>query len=184
MATNQRIESIERATYRSWSEWLHFMEGIKARELDHKTIAAKVFEELDGQIDSAGWWAQSVTVAYEQEIGRRIPGQQSDGTFQANSSRATKLGMQDLMDAWTSFAAKDGEVLGLVEGEPRISGTKNRLNWRAKANDGTTLAITSEPKKDGAASIVVMQTNIQSHEQYLEAKTKLGSILDRFLTEL
>ena len=73
MATNSRIGPVERATNRTWDEWLRFMDGIGARDLDHKAIALEVYEELEGTVDQLGWWTQAVTVAYEQYIGRRIP---------------------------------------------------------------------------------------------------------------
>jgi hypothetical protein len=66
MKTNPRIKPVERATNRTWDEWLKFMDGIDAKSLNHHEIATKVLEELDGKIDNIGWWAQAVTVAYEQ----------------------------------------------------------------------------------------------------------------------
>jgi hypothetical protein len=99
MATNARIKPVERATNRSWDAWLQFMDAIDARNLDHQQIALKVYEELDGTIEPLGWWTQAVTVAYEQYIGRRIPGQRPDGTFQTTVSRSTTLGMEELMEA-------------------------------------------------------------------------------------
>ena len=73
--TNPRIEPVERATQRTWDEWLRFMDAHDARNLDHKQIAVKVYEEFDGTIESRGWWTEAMTVAYEQYIGRRVPGQ-------------------------------------------------------------------------------------------------------------
>jgi hypothetical protein len=36
MATNARIQPVERATDRTWDEWLRFMDGTGATDLDHK----------------------------------------------------------------------------------------------------------------------------------------------------
>ena len=83
------------------------MDRIAAKDLDHKAIALNVYEELDGTIDQLGWWTQAVTVAYEQYIGRRIPGQRPDGTFQTSVSRSTTFGMDELMTRWQKFAAND-----------------------------------------------------------------------------
>lgn len=184
MATNSRIKAVERATNRTWDEWLRFMDGIGARNLSHHEIATKVFEELDGKVDNLGWWAQSVTVAYEQYTGHRIPGQRPDGTFQTSVSKATKLGMQELMDKWVSFAAGDQDVLALVAAEVRVSGTENRITWRTRAQDGSDIRVTSEPKKDGTASIIAVQMGLQTNELNLEAKSSWSSILQRFLESL
>jgi hypothetical protein len=184
MTKNSRIQAVERATNRTWDEWLQFMESIDAKNLTHHQIASKLIEELDGKIDNIGWWAQSTTVAYEQYIGHRVPGQRPDGTFQTSVSKATNLGMQDLMDKWTSFAAGDQDVLALVAGEVRVSGTDKRITWRTKAHDSSDIRITSEPKKDGTASIIVNQMGLQTNELNLEAKSKWSAIVQRFLEGL
>lgn len=182
MATNSRIKPVERATNRSWDEWLAFMDSIDAKSLDHHHIALKVHEELCGKIDQLGWWTQAVTVAYEQFIGRRIPGQRPDGTFQTSVSKTTKLGMQELMDRWVEFAAGDQEVQGLIEaGTLKVSGTDRRITWRTKAADGSFIIITSEPKPNGTATIVAGQQGLATHELNLEAKEKWNGILLRFL---
>lgn len=184
MTTNARIQTVERATQRSWDAWLRFMDGIDAKNLSHHEIATHVLYELDGKMDSPAWWAQSVTVAYEQQIGRRLPGQRPDGTFQTSVSKATKLPMQELMDKWVAFAAGDNEVLGLIDGEPRVSGTDKRITWRSKGQDGSDIRITSEPKKDGTASIIATQMELQTEELNDAAKSTWAGILRRFVEEI
>jgi hypothetical protein len=184
MATNSRIQAVERATNRTWDEWVRYMDGIGAKDLDHHAIATKVFEELDGKLDNGGWWAQSVTVAYEQYIDRRLPGQRADGTFEASVSRATSFSMKELMDKWVDFGAKDKDVLALLAGEVRVSGTDKRITWRVKAHDGSDIRVTSEPKKDGTASIIAVQMGLQTNELNNEAKATWSSILQRFLESL
>jgi len=184
MTTDSRIKAVERATNRTWDEWLRYMEGIGAKNLSHHEIATKVLEELDGKIENIGWWAQSVTVAYEQYTGHRIPGQRPDGTFQTSVSKATKLGMKGLMDKWENFAAKDQAVLAVIAADARVSGTEKRITWRTKARDGSEIRVTSEPKKDGTASIIAVQMGLQTNELNIEAKSKWSSILQRFLEGL
>jgi hypothetical protein len=181
MTTNARIKAIERATNRTWDAWLQFMEDIGAKNLTHHEIATKVLGELDGKIENIGWWAQSVTVAYEQYIDRRIPGQRPDGTFQTSVSKATQLGMQELMDKWVRFAAGDQNVLALIAQEAKVSGTDKRITWRTRAHDGSDIRVTSEPKKDGTASIIAVQMGLETNERNMEAKTHWSSILQRFL---
>ncbi len=184
MAINTRIKPIEKATNRTWDEWLTFMDGIGAKDLTHHAIASKLIEELDGKIENIGWWAQSITVAYEQHIGRTVPGQRPDGTFQTSVSKATKLGMQALMDKWEVFAAADQAVLDWIAAPAKVSGTGNRITWRTKAHDGADIRITSEPKKDGTASIIAMHMGVETHELNMEAKAKWSSIFERFLAGL
>src|SRR3712207_4084123 len=120
------------------------MDRIGAQDLDHKAIALRVYEEIDETLEQRGWWTQAVTVAYEQHIGRRIPGQRPDGTFQTSVSRSTPLGMQELMDRWEEFAAGDEAVRSVVvEGDLRVSGTDRRITWRTKARDGSSVVVIS-----------------------------------------
>lgn len=180
MTKNARIEAVERATGRSWEEWLAYMAGIGAEGLTHHEIATAMVGELDGTVDNVGWWAQATAVAYEQYVGRRVPGQRPDGTFQTSVSRSTSLGMEPLMAAWTAFAAADDVVRDLIAGEPRVSGTANRITWRAKARDGAAIVVISEPKKNGTASLVAQHNGAPTIERNDEAKEIWTATLDRF----
>ena len=184
MATNSRIGPVERATGRTWEEWLRFMAAIGASDLDHKQIALKVYEELEGTIERLGWWTQAVTVAYEQHIGRRVPGQRPDGTFQTSVSRATGLGMVELMGTWRQFAARDEAVLGAVAGEPRVSGTDRRITWRTKGADGSAVVVTSEPKSNGTAALVATQMGLPTLEANDQARQRWAAIITRFLADV
>ena len=54
-----------------------------ATELGHSKIARWLVEEH--RVD--GWWAQGITVSYEQARGLRAPGQRADGTFEASVTK-------------------------------------------------------------------------------------------------
>ncbi len=184
MAKPTNVQAIERATGRTWDEWLRVLEEVGAKDMSHKDLATKVQAELGSRVDNPGWWAQSVTVAYEQHIGRRAPGQAQDGTFQTTVSRSTALGMQDLMDRWQAFAASDDEVLASVSGEPRLSATDKRMNWRVKGLDDTGVQVTSEPKKTGAASVIVTLTGLRTFELSQQARAQWSEIVERFVSGL
>lgn len=160
------------------------MDRMNAKTLTHHQIASHLIEELNGIVDNIGWWAQSITVAYEQYIGRSVPGQRPDGTFQMSVSKATTLGMTELMDKWSAFAAGDDDIRAMVADEVRVSGTENRITWRTKAHDGSQIRVTSEPKKDGTASIVAMQMGLATDELNSAAKTTWAAIIQRFLATL
>jgi hypothetical protein len=179
-----RIEAVERATGRSWDDWLSWMASINADQLSHHEIASALITELDGKVDNVGWWAQATAVAYEQHVGRRVPGQRPDGTFQTSVSRATSLGMEALIGAWTAFAATDQDVLDRITGDVRVSGTANRITWRAKGRDGTACTVISEPKGDGKASLVVQIIGTATLEDNVEARETWTAITSRFVATL
>ena len=111
MATNARIKPVERATTRSWDEWLQFMDTIDAKNLDHQQTV------------------QGIVVA----------------------------------------------------GNLRVSGTDRRVTWRTKAQNGSSVIVTSEPKKNGAASIVATQIGLATLDANDEARQQWTSIVDRFV---
>jgi hypothetical protein len=182
MATNPRIGPVERATGRTWDAWLRFMDAVGAQDLDHGQIALRVYEELGDGFAQRGWWTQAVTVAYEQFIGRRVPGQRPDGSFQCSVSRATPLGMAELMERWRTFADGDADVQAIVAGgDVKVRGTDRRATWRTKAADGSSVVVTSEPGRNGTASLVAAQIGVPSLEANDEARERWTAVVERFL---
>ena len=59
--------TVQAKTGKTWQEWFAVLDATGARAMDHKTIAAYLYQQLR----LPGWWAQMVTVAYEQARGRR-----------------------------------------------------------------------------------------------------------------
>ncbi len=99
MTRAANIPAIEKSTNIAWTEWLLFLESIGAKNLSHKEIAQHVHNKLKASHENSGWWAQGITVAYEQHIGRRKPGQTNDGFFQVAVSKTlagTIIGAADL----------------------------------------------------------------------------------------
>lgn len=181
MTVAVRVASIERETGISWFDWMAFMKEIGAHGLPHHAIAAKVLEKLERQIGNPAWWAQSITVAYEQEIGRRLPGQQADGTFQTSVSKATSLSMESLIDRWTRFADGDDEVRSLIASEPRVSGTEKRISWRANSASGSAINVLCEAKKGETSRLVVQLIGHETVEQNDAARAVWSGIVGRFV---
>jgi uncharacterized protein YndB with AHSA1/START domain len=68
-----------------------------AKENDHKTIAKHLQDDLG--VDP--WWAQAVTVRYEQERGLRVVGERADGTFEFAVQRTIRTTLEEAYDAFT-----------------------------------------------------------------------------------
>jgi hypothetical protein len=96
-------------TGRSWGEWLAYFDSIGAAALSHQEIVARAAES-----GAPPWWRQMVTVAYEQHIGRRLPGQAPDGTFTMNASRSCARSLDDSLDRWTAAFAGTTDIDGLA----------------------------------------------------------------------
>lgn len=77
-------DAVAAATGQPRATWFALLDAQGATTWTHKDIASWLV--ADQGVDA--WWAQSLTVAYEQERGMRAPGQRSDGTYEVSPSRS------------------------------------------------------------------------------------------------
>ncbi|MGO1182586.1 MAG: hypothetical protein ACTHZ5_07465 [Micrococcaceae bacterium] len=183
----------------SWDDWVAALDRQAAREKPHAEIARLTEQLILGQVfqdrlqipddakirSSPGWWAQGITVAYEQHIGRRVPGQRADGTFEATISktvpRERAAVMARLFDALTAQAAQG--FAGVTSSDiPRISSTEKRDNWRVKLDDGSALQVSTEPRRAASGqektAVVVTCSKLASPEAVGSWKTYWKDLLD------
>lgn len=167
MTAPSNIPSIEKTTNRSWTSWLDFFTGIDAEHLDHPTIVKHVYTELLNIEDiNAGWWAQSITVAYEQYIGRRTPGQSGKGDFQISVSRTLNGTMDEIMQQWTRLTDGMSEFNGVATANsPRRTVTDKWRHWRVDLADGTLLTASVQQKSADKAIVTVTHTKLTTSER-------------------
>lgn len=155
-------EPVESGTGRSWEDWLTWLEARGARDLAHKEIARRVKEE--GK--TTGWWAQYVTVAYEQHIGRRVPGQDHKGEFQVSATRTIPGDMDAAMAAWRKavdgVSAFDG--IAVAKG-PRVGETAKWRRWGVTLEDGTRVTASASEKALQKSVLAVMHEKLPGQAQ-------------------
>jgi hypothetical protein len=79
----------------TWEEWFALLDAWGGAERPHPEIA----RWLVGEHGVPGWWAQGVTVGYEQARGLRAPGQRRGGLFEVNASRTVAVPVDRLYEA-------------------------------------------------------------------------------------
>ncbi|MBA2318656.1 MAG: hypothetical protein H0V93_12885 [Euzebyales bacterium] len=95
-------EVLERRTGKSWEQWFAVLDDWGAAERTHPEIASWL---VDSQgVD--GWWAQGVTVGYEQARGRRVARQRADGTFTVSASKTVNAPVERLFAAFVEAEAR------------------------------------------------------------------------------
>ncbi|WOP17818.1 hypothetical protein [Raineyella sp. LH-20] len=156
MTRPANLEAIEAAGGIGWDDWCRWLDDRGGRDLDHGALAALAAERLTGGPDNPLWWAQSVAVAYEQQIGCRLPGQRPDGTFFVSVTRTLPLEPEAAMTAWTTYVAEGGSIVGstlagstLAE-DARTSVTPKRRYWRTSFTDGSSFQIAVEAAAGGS----------------------------------
>lgn len=123
-------EAVRRRTDRGWKEWFDLLDDSGVADRGHRRIAGWIAEEHG--ID--GWWAQSVTVAYERARGMRAVGERPDG-FAASASKTVAVPVERLFEAFTDPALRkrwlpDAELAQRTATSPRSA----RFDW----GDGST----------------------------------------------
>jgi len=140
-----RAASIESGTGTALETWVQRITEAGGPDLDHAAIARLLSERWD----ITEWWAQGVTVAYEQVIGRRVVGQSCDGDFSASASRTVPGDIDAVRDRWVTFMTPARrEQLGLEE--PRLSDTATWRYWRAAVADGSRVSVNISAKDSPA----------------------------------
>jgi hypothetical protein len=153
------IASVEGGTGKPWRDWLAFLERIGARHLPHKEIARRLHEECG----VSGWWAQSIAVAYEQHIGRRVPGQQCDGGFQVSVSKTVRGSMDTVLARWQAAMARRKQLAGIaISHGPDVSRTDKWRYWRCSLVDGTRISVGIGDKDNGRAVLGVGHERLDS----------------------
>lgn len=178
MATKRsNTSAIAKATGRSWEHWLQKLEDADARKLAHKDIALAAQKHMPAELENPEWWAQSVAVAFEQHIGRRLPGQGQDGTFQGSTTATVHDNLDGSLERWVQ-ATKNLQTFNgqdLVNG-PSISSSERWRYWRASFSDGTKTQVDIGRKGD-KSTIAVNITKASSPEAVAEWKEFWRSIL-------
>ncbi|GGK80661.1 hypothetical protein Ppa06_51590 [Planomonospora parontospora subsp. parontospora] len=95
-------DAMAAATGRSRGDWFALLDGWGAVDRSHGEIARWLVEEHG----VAGWWAQSVTVAYEQARGLRLPGQRRGGDFSVGASKTVAVPAERVTAAFTDEALR------------------------------------------------------------------------------
>ena len=152
-------EAAREATGRGWQEWFAILDEWGAVSRRHPEIARWLQEEQD----VAGWWAQSVTVAYEQARGLRAPGQRADGGFSATASKTVAVPVERLYEAFLDRQVRERWLPGAgmrirTATPPKYA----RFDWE----DGSTRVIVGFTAKEDAKSQVGLE-----HERLPDPET-------------
>ncbi|ROS51443.1 hypothetical protein [Frigoribacterium sp. PhB24] len=161
-------------TGRSAAEWFARLDAAGATRLSHEQISRLLVDEFE----VAPWWAEGVTVRYEQERGVEPPGRQPDGTYAVTVGRSLRGAPLELLDlAVDRFARYAG-------GGPAVvarSGAQPTADW-ALAH-GESLRLRVVPTEGPKCSVSLTQGDLRLPERVQPVKEGLtrafGVMTDR-----
>ena len=123
-------------TGRSAAEWFARLDAAGATRLSHEQISRLLVDEFE----VVPWWAEGITVRYEQERGVEPPGRQPDGSYAVTVGRSLRGGALELFDlAVDRFARYAG-------GPPEVvarSATRPTADWTLAHGDTLRLQVVS-----------------------------------------
>jgi hypothetical protein len=156
--------SLRERTGHGLDEWFARLDAWGASERTHTDIARWLVTEH--QVDS--WWAQSLTVGYEQARGMRAPGQQRDGGFSVSGSRTVAVSVDRLFQAFADESIRHRWLPGI---KLRVRTATAPKSFRADWADGPTRIVAGfTPKGDAKAQVAVLHERLPDAAAAAEMK--------------
>lgn len=151
--------AVKKATGKTWAQWLRILDAAGAKKMTHKDIAANLRDKYP---DLGGWWAQMVTVGYEQARGMRLKHEKCDG-FAAGASKTVGVPVAELFRA---FKDKRRRGRWLPETELEIRKATPNKSLRITWSDGQSSVNVNFYEKGAGKSQIAIQ-----HEKLPNAKS-------------
>lgn len=159
-------EALAAATGKTWAEWFAILDAEGAAAWKHSAIA----RWLDANFPLGGWWAQSVTVGYEQARGIRNPGQRQDGSYEVSASKTLPLEQQAALDAAIAAVAAE---LGAPDSESRAV-RHITARWSTESEDfGGSVLASASPTKAGKTPVSITWRKLTTGEHVAQAKQRM-----------
>ncbi|TPW75683.1 DUF4287 domain-containing protein [Schumannella soli] len=162
--------AVRTATGRAPEEWFALLDAAGAVGWGHTRIA-RWLADAHG-VD--GWWAQGVTVRFEQARGLRHPGQKADGTFAATASRT----VADAVTALEAVITATERAVGVAPRVRREHPIRPNARWTLEGGAGVLVAVEPAGAK---ARITLTFDKLPDEQAAALAKTRATGILEAAL---
>jgi hypothetical protein len=132
-------EAVIKATGKGWIKWLSILDRKKAVKMTHKEIALYLREKHG----LSQWWAQMISVGYEQERGMRVAHQQPEG-FEISKSKTLPVSPMKTFKAWDDKKARDswlGENITVRKATPAKSISHVDVNFYPKGENKCQVSV-------------------------------------------
>jgi Domain of unknown function (DUF4287) len=151
-------ETVRGATGRAWQEWFAQLDEWGAASRSHGEIARWLMERHG----TGNWWAQSISVAYEQARGLRAPGQRPDG-WVVTATKTIGVPVERLFQAFGDESLRERWLPGA---ELRLRTATAPRSARYDWEDGSTRVNVGFTGLNGARSRLAI-----SHERLPDGDT-------------
>ncbi|WP_394552710.1 DUF4287 domain-containing protein [Agromyces sp. MMS24-JH15] len=157
-------EAVVAATGRPRDEWFAVLDAADATTWRHRDVAAWLVVEHGVE----PWWAQHLTVGYEQSRGIRRPGQRQDGTWEVSVSRTVPLEKVAALRALAEVVERETGVAPLA-----INDTAKHPTARFPLEGREFVLATATEVSAGRASLTLTRGRMPDGDVLEAAKAEL-----------
>src|ERR1051326_3820677 len=165
-----RSEAVRAKTGKGWAEWFAILDEAGAAKWPHKEIAKHMHE-----LGCGPWWAQMVTVGYEQARGLRVKHQTAEG-FSASGSKTVAVPVAKLYAAWTDAKMR---AKWLRDGITIRSGTKNKSLRIFGDGDESSTDVRFYTKGPGKSQVTIERRKLGSVKEVQRVKKYWAAALTK-----
>ena len=171
MPSKTEQSGVERGTGRDRPEWFALLDAWGAAGKAYREVAAW----LAGEHGLSAWWAQKLTVEYQESRGLRPAGVRPDGTFEVGASKAIRAPVDKVVAAFVEPAIREGWLPGVsLTARETDPARPLRFDWDG---GGSRVVVTSAAAAD-KTQVTLLHQRIASAEQAAELKTVWRTRLD------
>ena len=160
-------KAVHEATGKTHDEWNEVLVAAGAKDWQHKRIAEHLVEEHGVE----GWWAQGITVDFEQRIKGRLPGQRADGTFEGSVRRTIAGGQLAALELVAEAVAER-------YGEPTAKSMTLRTPTIRFAAGDVRVLVDAQPPKPSGTSVGITVAKLATADDLVAAKSWATELLD------
>ncbi|MFN8286951.1 MAG: DUF4287 domain-containing protein [Chitinophagales bacterium] len=165
-------DAVKNKTGKDWQAWFKILDKEKANQLPHKEIAALLYSKYK----LPAWWAQMITVGFEQARGLRVKNQNSSGQFSAGVSKTFSVKATELY----RLIADETERQKWLKGKPEIRTATKDKNLRANFSKKTAnLEFALFKKAEGKTQLVITETKLKDKQAVEKQKVYWKTALQK-----
>lgn len=166
-------DAVRAATGRHPDEWFAALDAAGATQWGHPRIA----QWLSSEHEVDPWWAQSITIRYEQARGLRLPGQQSDGTFAVSASKTLPVAPEVALELAIRVVADE---LGSEPAAVSPTAKQPTARWR-DGSDSVQVRVAASGPSGERTSVTLTRSGMVDGSRVDTVKPELAALLQRML---
>ncbi len=174
-----RSKAVRAQTGNGWKEWLAILDKAGARRMPHREIVDYLYEKHK----VPGWWAQMVSVGYEQARGLRKK-HQKPGGYEIGVGRVLPMGVAAAFKAWKDEKLRRRwlpDAKGAFTIRKAMLNKSMRITW---VDGKTSLSVYFLAKGTGKCQVVVQHSKLPNARTAASKKTYWAQAFERLRTTL